>query len=194
MARTVPRMDEVESQAWLHLVTVLELLPPALDAQLRRDADLTHFEFMVLSVLRFAPDGTLRMSDLADSTSATLARLSHVVSRMERRGIVRRTPSPVDKRATDVSLADGGRRAVIRATPAHLETVRALVLDVLEPTQVAALADIAGRIAAGLDPEDRFAASITRAGDPAPGGPADADHRSAGSDDGPASTARHADR
>ncbi|WP_346924324.1 hypothetical protein [Rothia sp. (in: high G+C Gram-positive bacteria)] len=76
-------MDELESRAWRGLIRVIELLPPALDAQMQRDSDLTHFEFMVLSMLRFAPDSTLRMTALAQGTNASLARLSHVCSRLE---------------------------------------------------------------------------------------------------------------
>nr|MDQ2698141.1 MarR family transcriptional regulator [Actinomycetota bacterium] len=98
MTRLVPRLDAEESAAWLSLVTMLELLPSALDSQLQREAGMTHFEFAVLSFLRFSPDQTLRMSELATGTNATLPRLSHVVSRLERRGVVERTPSPDDRR------------------------------------------------------------------------------------------------
>ncbi|GMA92072.1 hypothetical protein GCM10025869_26010 [Homoserinibacter gongjuensis] len=72
MTRLVPRLDAEESAAWLSLVTMLELLPRALDSQLQRDSGMTHFEFAVLSFLRFSPDQTLRMSQLATGTNATL--------------------------------------------------------------------------------------------------------------------------
>lgn len=161
MARRVPRMDERESSAWLNLITVLELLPPALDAQLRRDAGLTHFEFVVLSVLRFAPDQSMRMKALAASVAATLPRLSHVVARLEARGLVARAPVPGDRRASEARLTDEGRRAVVLATPGHLATVRRLVFDVLDGDGIDKLDDVAGRIARGLDPDDRFGASVT---------------------------------
>ena len=157
MARRVPRMNERESSAWLHLITVLELLPPALDAQLRRDAGLTHFEFVVLSVLRLSPERAMRMTALAASAASTLPRLSHVVARLEARDLVERSPVPGDKRATDVRLTDEGRRAVVLATPGHIATVRRLVFDVLDGDDgVARLDDVTGRIARGLDPGDRF--------------------------------------
>lgn len=163
MARRVSRMNEVESSAWLNLITVLELLPPALDAQLRRDAGLTHFEFVVLSVLRFASRTTMRMKDLATAVTATLPRLSHVVARLEARDLVERIPVPDDRRATDVQLTAAGRRALVLATPGHLATVRRLVFDVLDEHGVAQLDEVAGRIAHGLDPTDRFGTSVTRA-------------------------------
>jgi DNA-binding MarR family transcriptional regulator len=163
MARRVSRMNEAESSAWLNLITVLELLPPALDAQLRRDAGLTHFEFVVLSVLRFAPRNSMRMKDLATAVAATLPRLSHVVARLEARDLVERIPVPDDRRATDVQLTAAGRRALVLATPGHLATVRRLVFDVLDERGVAQLDEVAGRIAHGLDPTDRFGTSVTRA-------------------------------
>lgn len=162
MVRRVPRMDDAESSAWLALVTVLELLPPALDAQLRRDAGLTHFEFLVLSVLRFAPDSAMRMTALAAAVAATAPRLSHVVTRLERRGLVARAPVADDRRGSVVSLTAEGRRVLVRATPGHVATVRRLVLDVLDEEQIAQLGEIAGRIARGLDPADRFGGGATR--------------------------------
>lgn len=162
MARRVPRMDDLESSAWLHLVTVLELLPPALDAQLRRDAGLTHFEFVLLSVLRFAPGSSMRMKALARAVEATLPRLSHVVARLEARGLVERSAAADDRRASEVALTGEGRRAVVLATPGHVATVRRLVLDALDREQLAALDEVAGRIAHGLDPSDRFGGAIAR--------------------------------
>ena len=164
MAESVPRMDELESAAWLRLVRMLELVPPSLDAQLQRDAELTHFEFMVLSLLRFAADGTMQAKDLAASTNATLPRLSHVVSRLEQRGLVERAPCPTDRRATNVRLTDAGRRAVIRATSGHIDHVRRLVIDRLDRDELAALASIGTKIAEALDPNDRTLQGMRRPG------------------------------
>jgi DNA-binding MarR family transcriptional regulator len=158
MTRLVPRLDAEESAAWLSLVTMLELLPSALDSQLQREAGMTHFEFAVLSFLRFSPDQTLRMSELATGTNATLPRLSHVVSRLERRGVVERTPSPDDRRATNVRLTDIGRRELVRATPGHIALVRRVVIDSLSREQLDQLSKISDAISHALDPEGRFSA------------------------------------
>ena len=69
-------LDEEERAAWLRLVAVVELLPGVLDAQLRRDAGLSHFDYFTLAMLSEAPERTLRMSALAQRTNATLPRLS----------------------------------------------------------------------------------------------------------------------
>lgn len=142
MAFRVPRMNDQESAAWLGLITVAQLLPTALDAQLQRDAQLTHFEFIALTALRFAPDSTLRMTALAEATSATLPRLSHVCSRLEKRELVERFPCPEDRRATNVRLTEEGRRTLVHAMPDHIATARRLVIDALTPEQLVALADI----------------------------------------------------
>ncbi|MFI9486124.1 MarR family winged helix-turn-helix transcriptional regulator [Promicromonospora sp. NPDC052451] len=151
MAFQVARMTKQESDAWLGIVTVCQLLPTALDSQLQRDSDMTHFEFFVLSALRFAPESTLRMTALAETTSATLPRLSHVCSRLEKRGLVHRSPDPDDRRATNVQLTQTGRAALVRAMPGHLATARRLVIDALTPEQLDALAEVTAVIRDRLD-------------------------------------------
>lgn len=155
MAAPLPRMDDLESDAWRRLVAVLELLPTALDAQLQQDDGMTHYEFALLSLLRFSPDATLQSKELAIRTNATLPRLSHVVSRLVDRGWLERLPREDDKRATDVRLTGDGRRAVIRATSGHIAHARRLVIDRLDRDELAALAAIGKKIADVLDPGSR---------------------------------------
>ena len=145
-------LDDDERAAWLRLVAVAELLPAALDAQLRRDSGLTHFEYFVLAMLSEAPERTLRMTALAQRTNATLPRLSHVVRRLEERGLVERFPCPEDGRATNARLTDQGWDAVVGAAPGHVEAVRRLVLDPLSPSQVAQLRGIGDAMLSVLDP------------------------------------------
>ena len=145
-------LDEEERAAWLRLVSVTELLPGILDAQLRRDSGLTHFEYLVLAMLSEAPERTLRMSWLARRTNATLPRLSHVVKRLEDRGLVTRVRSASDARATDASLTDAGWEQIVEAAPHHVRFVRERILDQLTPQQVTALGEIAGAVLTSLDP------------------------------------------
>ncbi|MCF3668095.1 MarR family transcriptional regulator, partial [Salmonella enterica subsp. enterica serovar Weltevreden] len=85
-------------RAFLALMSMAMRLEPTLDAQLRRDAGLTHFEYSVLANLSEADGGTRRMSELAWLSSGSLPRLSQVVTRLEKRGLVRREPDPDDGR------------------------------------------------------------------------------------------------
>lgn len=156
MTRLVPRLDAEESAAWLSLVTLLELLPSALDSQLQNESGMTHFEFAVLSNLRFSPEQSQRMSALALATNATLPRLSHVVTRLESRGLVERLPDPDDRRATHARLTDTGRRELVRATPGHIAFVRRTVVDSLDRDQLGQLTAIATAITRTLDPEGKF--------------------------------------
>jgi DNA-binding MarR family transcriptional regulator len=149
-------LDRTEREAWLRLVAVVELLPGVLDAQLRTEAGLTHFEYFVLAMLSEAPQRTLRMTSLALRTNATLPRLSHVVRRLEDRGLADRLPCPEDGRATNARLTDAGWAAVAAAAPGHVATVRRTVLDLLSREQLTQLRGIADSLLTRLDPEGRM--------------------------------------
>lgn len=149
-SRTPAALTGEDLEAWSALATVLEWLPPALDAQLQRDAGLTHFEYGVLYALDRAEGGTLRMSVLADYANSTLSRLSRAAARLEARGWLRRSPDPEDGRYTLAVLTDAGRAAVAEATPGHVRTVHRLVLDRLTGAQVRQLREISRRIAGGI--------------------------------------------
>jgi DNA-binding MarR family transcriptional regulator len=141
-----------ERAAWVRLAAVVERLPGFLEAQLTRDADLTHFEYWVLAMLSDAPGDSLRMSELAALTSATLPRLSHVVQRLEQRGLVKRSPCPEDRRATNARLTAAGRRKIVAAAPGHVAEVRERVIDALTPEQVTQLTGILNAILPRLGP------------------------------------------
>lgn len=145
-------LDAEERAAWLSLVSLMIKLPAALDAQLQRDSGFSHFEYNVLAGLSEAPDRALRMSVLAAHADGSLPRLSQVIARLERRGLVRRTPDPDDGRYTLAVLTDAGWDAVVAAAPGHVETVRNLVLDPLTKSKTRQLRDICLRILSVVDP------------------------------------------
>lgn len=173
-------LDQDERAAWLRLVAVVELLPGVLDAQLRAEAGLTHFEYFVLAMLSEAPGRTLRMTALAQRTNGTLPRLSHVVRRLEDRGLVERYPCPEDGRATNARLTSAGWDAVVAAAPGHVDTVRHHVLDPLTPVQLEQLRGIGEALLARLDPERRLTGLYETDGQP--------DATSSAADDAPGAT------
>ncbi len=148
-------LDAEERQAWLTLASTLVRLPAALDAQLRRDAGISHFEYQVLALLSEAPGRTLRMSELAMQAEGSLPRLSQVVARLEQRGWVRRIPDPADGRYTLAILTDQGRTKVTEAAPGHVEEVRRLVFDPLTKVQSRQLREIGRRIMRAIDSDDQ---------------------------------------
>jgi len=139
-------LDADEQRAWLRLAGVMLKLSPALDSQLQRDSDLTHFDYLCLAMLSESEGRVLPMSELANRTNSSLSRLSHVVSKLERRGWVGRSPSPESRRVTLVALSEEGWNVLVEAAPGHVETVRSLVFEDLTPEDVAALERVAGHI------------------------------------------------
>jgi DNA-binding MarR family transcriptional regulator len=147
-------LTAAQLSAWKKLIAVVELLPGALESQLRRDADLSHFEYFTMAMMSEAPERTLRMTALASLTNSTLARLSHVVSRLEKRGFVRREPCTEDRRATNAVLTSNGWAKVVATAPSHVAAVRQSVIDPLTTTDVVDLDRIMGRILGALDPSN----------------------------------------
>lgn len=152
-------LNAEEHEAWIRLVAVTLLLPPSLDAQLQRDAELTHFSYLVMAMLSERDDRTLPMSTLASYTNASLSRLSHVVSRLERDGWVVRFASDHDRRVTMARLTDDGFEKLAATAPSHVEHVRSVVFDALDPEQVRALKGIALSLLRKLDPDRNHVAT-----------------------------------
>ena len=146
--------DDLET--WSAFATVLQWLPAALDAQLLRDSEVTHFEYGILFALAKAPDRTLRMSVLAGYANSSLSRLSRATTRLESRGWMRRTPDPTDGRYTLAILSDAGQEKFDLATPGHVKTVHDLVLSSLTRAQTRHLRDISGRIAKAIRDEGQW--------------------------------------
>lgn len=141
-----------ELAIWASLATLLERLPTALDAQLQRDSGLTHFEHGILFALHSTPERTLRLSVLAAYASSTLSRLSRAVSRLEKKGWVRREIDPSDGRFTLGILTDAGAQVVIDSTPAHQALIRRLVFDTLTAAQARQLGVISRKVAEAAGP------------------------------------------
>ncbi|MFK4807646.1 MarR family winged helix-turn-helix transcriptional regulator [Microbacterium sp. ZW CA_36] len=152
-----------ELETWAGLATLLEWLPTALDAQLQRDAQLTHFEYGVLYALADAPGGTLRMSVLASYANSSLSRLSRAATRLESRDWMRREPDPADGRFTLAILTDLGRQKVAEAAPGHAALVRRLIFERLTSAQQQQLRDISRRIAGGIRPDEGWAPAAASA-------------------------------
>jgi DNA-binding MarR family transcriptional regulator len=135
--RDEPRWLTSEQQrAWRQFIAVLVRLPAGLETQLQREAGLTHMGYLVLAHLSEQPERRLPMSRLAAHASASLSRLSHVVSRLEKQGWVRRERYPDDGRVQLAVLTDVGYAKIVEAAPGHAEAVQQLVFDQLTPAQV----------------------------------------------------------
>jgi DNA-binding MarR family transcriptional regulator len=135
-------LSDTQQAAWRPFVALLIRLPAALDAQLQKDAGISQFDYLVLSSLSETPERTLRMSELAALASSSLSRLSHVVSRLEAKGWVRREPCPGDGRFINAILTEDGWQKVVATAPGHVAAVRRLLVDILTPEEFTALGAI----------------------------------------------------
>ncbi|KFF60023.1 MarR family transcriptional regulator [Cryobacterium sp. MLB-32] len=154
---SAPRwLTDDERAAWLRLMAVTMLLPSRLETELKRDTGLSHFEYYVLAMISESPNRSLALTEVASRVNASLSRLSHVIGRLEDQGLLRRSPSPTDARASLATLTDDGWAKVVASAPGHVEEVRTLVFDPLSPAQVAQLSEICGALLGTLDPEHRL--------------------------------------
>jgi DNA-binding MarR family transcriptional regulator len=144
-------LTAAELDSWLSVVRLMTWLPWSIDQQLQRDSNLRMVEYQVLAMLSERPERTMRMSSLAGVTNASLSRLSHLVTRLEARGLVRREPDPADGRFTNAVLTEQGFRTLAEAAPGHVAHVRSLVIDVLSPEQLRRLGQAADRIVSRID-------------------------------------------
>lgn len=145
----VPWLSSDQMRDWLALVDLFATLPPAIDAQLKRDAGVNSYEYQVLAVLSDAPHRTVGLSELAESSQGSLSRLSHAITRLERSGWVeRRSCTDPGGRRTNAWLTDAGLAKLETVAPGHVSEARRLVIDVLTPEQLTALGDAARAIVA----------------------------------------------
>ncbi|SKC46809.1 MarR family winged helix-turn-helix transcriptional regulator [Krasilnikoviella flava] len=148
-------LDEEQQWAWRRFLEgtsrFFEALGDAHDVGL----PVTLGEYHLLVQLSEAPERTLRMSALAEFLALSRSRLTHTVDRMERRGLVVRNPVPGDRRGVNCVMTDAGYAALVDAAPGHVTAVRRLLVDALEPGEMAVLGRAMAKIAAtakGLDP------------------------------------------
>jgi DNA-binding MarR family transcriptional regulator len=143
-----------EMRAWQAFLAAGALLDRRLDQRLRQDAGLSHPQYEILVRLAAAPDGELRMSDLAGALYTSKSGLTYQITQLEKAGLVRRGASPGDVRGVIATLTGAGRLRLARAAPGHVAAVRELLIDVLTADQLAAVADGLGEVARRLDAAD----------------------------------------
>jgi DNA-binding MarR family transcriptional regulator len=154
-------LDEEQQRTWRAWLAVSELVPRALDAQLQRDAGLSHAAYVVLAMLSEAPGRSRRMSDLARRANQSQSRLSHTVARLEERGWVRRERSADDGRGNVAVLTDAGWDVVRTVAPGHVDAVREAMFAPLTAEQTRVLGDAMQAILDQLDPDRSLRIDLT---------------------------------
>ena len=154
-AQPEPWLNGDQQQAWRQVVGLFMTLPSAIDSDLQRSAGLSMYEYLVLAALSETPDGTLQMSDLAHQANSSLSRLSHLISRLEKRGWVTKRPCENDRRASTVGLTAAGEKKIRGAAPGHAHLVQELVVRPLSPVQFQQLGEAAGTVVQAIDAASR---------------------------------------
>jgi DNA-binding MarR family transcriptional regulator len=155
-------LNDAEMRAWLGYRRMFLLLNAAVNRDLARDSGLSEPDYDVLSNLSSAPDHRGRLSELAARMLWSQSRLSHHISRMEQRGLVRREECESDARGSVIVLTRQGLRTIEKAAPHHVDSVRRHIIDVLSPAQIKALGDIAETVVGHLGDPARRQAQRTR--------------------------------
>jgi DNA-binding MarR family transcriptional regulator len=143
-------LDAREERAWRQYRRMNRLLYSRLAQDMLRDSGLSDADYEVLSNLTESEGHALRASDLATRLQWSSSRLAHHVGRMERRGLVRRDSCDTDARGAVVRLTRAGLRAIQRAAPDHVASVRRHFVDRLTPAQLDVLDEIATTVVAHL--------------------------------------------
>jgi DNA-binding MarR family transcriptional regulator len=150
-------LTDEEQRAWRGLLQMTARLHAGFNRQLVDDHGISVSDYEVLTRLYEAPEPGVRACELQETLVWEQSRLSHQLTRMQRRGLVQRESMESDRRGARFSMTDAGRRAVEEAAPGHVEEVRRLLFDVLADHEVSALANLTARVLARLDHPDEEA-------------------------------------
>ena len=134
-----------EMKAWRSYIIASRRLLEALESDLNGH-DLSMPDYEVLAQLSDAPDRRMRMSELAEIAMISKSRLSHRMKVMEKAGWVRREVCPEDKRGSFAVMTEKGWRAIVKAAPDHVTSVRNRFVDTLTSKEQEELAKIFDRV------------------------------------------------
>ncbi|WP_435204128.1 MarR family winged helix-turn-helix transcriptional regulator [Micromonospora sp. bgisy143] len=146
MSDPTPGLDAEQLGAYFALMEVSSLLQYAVDEHLRADGDLSYVQFQLLARLVDAPEGRLRMTDLADSVVYSRSGLTYQAGLLDKRGLITRSPSPDDERSVMVTVTDAGRELVAHVLPGHVDRVRQLLFAPISKRDLAAISAVLGRV------------------------------------------------
>ncbi|GAA0506486.1 MarR family transcriptional regulator [Paractinoplanes deccanensis] len=146
MSDPSPGLNSEQLGAYFALMEVSSLLQYAVDEHLRADGDLSYVQFQILARLVDAPEGRLRMTDLADGVVYSRSGLTYQAGLLEKRGLITRAPSPDDERSVMVTVTDAGRDLIAHVLPGHVERVRQLLFDPMKGRDLATLSGVLGRV------------------------------------------------
>ncbi len=144
MTKWLSAEEQASWRAWLDATL---LLNAQLNRELQEQHGITLPDYEILVHLSEAPERRMRMSQLADRTQSSRSRLSHQIDRMAKEGLVERQLCDEDRRGAFAALTERGYAAIVASAPAHVDSVRRHLVDVLSPAEFAELGASCRRIA-----------------------------------------------
>jgi len=141
-----PSLDPTELGAYFALIEVSSLLRHTIEQQLRDAGDLSYVQFQLLATLGDSPEGSARMTDLADGVVYSRSGLTYQAQLLEQRGLVTRAPSADDERSTTVTITGSGRETLAKVFPGHIAVLSELLFEPLARDDVETLAGVLGRV------------------------------------------------
>ncbi|WNM30353.1 MarR family winged helix-turn-helix transcriptional regulator [Streptomyces sp. Li-HN-5-11] len=145
-------LEPEEWEFWDTWMRAQRLLTRELERGLQRDCDISKAEFSVLVMLWQAADREMRVGELSASLDWDKSRVSHQLTRMEKRGLVKRTQYGADGRRAGIGLTAEGRRAAQSAILLHGDNIRRHFLDSLTPEQASVIRAWSEQAINRLDP------------------------------------------
>ncbi|WBQ06739.1 MarR family winged helix-turn-helix transcriptional regulator [Kribbella sp. CA-293567] len=143
-------LDAREAHLWQSYRDTYQELSATLEGRLIRNSGLSGADYALLHPLSSSENGVLRTRDLGRSIGWERSRLSHQVSRMEKRGLVVREECESDARGSMVRLTDAGRAAIEAAAPDHVDAVRSHFFEKLTREEQEQLTKMLDRVLADL--------------------------------------------
>lgn len=122
-------LNECEHELWRTLREFLWQFPSAMDRQLTQDSNMQSGEYSVLAVLSEGPETSLRPADIAEGLRWDRSRLSHLLRRMEAKGLITRCADETDRRGYRIALTEQGWTSIREAAPSHVSFVRETLFD-----------------------------------------------------------------
>ncbi len=143
-------LSAAQQRVWRSYIQLERLLPARLGREMQAVSGLSGPEYEVLVNLSEEPAGRLRPYQLGERMLWEQSRLSHQLSRMQRRGLVMREDCPGDGRGAFVFLTPTGWAAIRAAAPPHADMVRKLVFDQLTEAEAEAFGATCDKILAAI--------------------------------------------
>jgi DNA-binding MarR family transcriptional regulator len=140
-----------QQRAWRAYLLGTTLLMDRLDRDLRTHHDLSLPEYEILVRLSESETRALRMAELADSVKNSRSRITHTIARLERAGLVEREQFASDGRGVIARLTETGMAKLVEAAPGHVQSVRAGLIDQVEPGDLVAVGRAFAAVAEALE-------------------------------------------